>query len=58
MYGAERLENPKSIQKDISTEKRKKKKKKQQANASLWQINEVLLLRKNMIYLSMNIKCF
>ena len=36
----------------------KKEKKKQQANASLWQINEVLLLRKNMIYLSMNIKCF
>ena len=28
MYGAERLENPKSIQKDISTEKSKKKKKK------------------------------
>ena len=25
MYGAERLENPKSIQKDISTERRKKK---------------------------------
>ena len=28
MYGAERLENPKSIQKDISTEKSKKQKKK------------------------------
>ena len=39
MYGAERLENPKSIQKHISTGK----KKKQQVNAILWQINEVLL---------------
>lgn len=31
--------------------------RKKQANATLWQINEVLYLRKCMIHLSMNIKC-
>lgn len=32
--------------------------KKQQANATLWQIDEVLLLKKSTIHLSMNVKCF